>query len=159
MSRSPVSVCARKKWLNATSYSVAAEAKVEMCPPMPSWILLARTTMASEFLRVTLCPSWLKPLLGAGGTGLESVSSHAGGFYGANHLVGIGGDNCGTFGSAGFVAVGETRRRRQRSRFHIAIARGYTRKPEGLSWQVGRSLFLSQGPDSRMLARGPQLSS
>ena len=74
MSRSPVSVCARKKWLNATSYSVAAEAKVEMCPPMPSCILLARTTMARAFQRTRLLMrrsiSWLP---GNGGCWREGI--------------------------------------------------------------------------------------
>ena len=44
----------RKKWLNATSYSVAADAYVEMCPPMPSDARFARTTMAIAFHRTRL---------------------------------------------------------------------------------------------------------
>ena len=44
----------RKKWLKPTSYSVAADAKVEMCPPIPSSALLARTTMAAAFQRTRL---------------------------------------------------------------------------------------------------------
>ena len=43
-----------KKWLKATSYSVAAEAKVEMCPPMPLLSLFARTTIAMAFQRMML---------------------------------------------------------------------------------------------------------
>ena len=44
----------RKKWLKPTSYSVAAEAKVEMWPPMPSDVRLARTTIAIAFQRTRL---------------------------------------------------------------------------------------------------------
>ena len=44
----------RKKWLKPTSYSVAAEANVEMWPPMPSSALLARTTIAVAFQRTRL---------------------------------------------------------------------------------------------------------
>jgi hypothetical protein len=45
---------ARKKWFMPTSISVAEEAKVEMCPPMPSSYLLARTTIATAFHRTRL---------------------------------------------------------------------------------------------------------
>ncbi len=43
-----------KKWLKPTSYSVAADAKVEMWPPMPSLNLFARTTIDSAFQRTRL---------------------------------------------------------------------------------------------------------
>jgi hypothetical protein len=43
-----------KKWLNPTSYKVAAEAYVEMWPPIPSSILFAFTTIASAFHRTRL---------------------------------------------------------------------------------------------------------
>ncbi len=40
-----------QKWLNPTSYRVAAEAKLERCPPTLV-CLLARTTIAIAFQRV-----------------------------------------------------------------------------------------------------------
>jgi hypothetical protein len=40
--------------LKPTSYNVAAEANVEMCPPMPSSALFARTTIAAAFQRTKL---------------------------------------------------------------------------------------------------------
>jgi hypothetical protein len=43
-----------KKWLKPTSYKVAADANVEMWPPMPSLSLLARTTIDSAFQRTRL---------------------------------------------------------------------------------------------------------
>jgi hypothetical protein len=42
---------ARKKWLKPTSKRVAAEAYVEMCPPMPDSSRFARTTIAIAFQR------------------------------------------------------------------------------------------------------------
>ena len=53
-SRSPFSVRALRKWLNATSYRVAAEAYVEICPPIPFSTRFARTTMAIAFQRTRL---------------------------------------------------------------------------------------------------------
>ena len=44
----------RKKWLNPTSYSVALEAYVEMCPPSVELARLALTTMAIAFQRMRL---------------------------------------------------------------------------------------------------------
>ena len=38
-----------KKWLKATSYKVAAEAKVDMCPPIPGFSLFAFATIAIAF--------------------------------------------------------------------------------------------------------------
>src|SRR5688572_23871548 len=54
MSPSLRSPLPRKKWLNPTSYNVAAEANVEMWPPMPSSSLFALTTIASAFQRTRL---------------------------------------------------------------------------------------------------------
>ena len=54
MSPSCASVRPRKKWLKPTSYSVAAEAYDEMCPPIPSLSLFARTTIESAFQRTRL---------------------------------------------------------------------------------------------------------
>ncbi len=53
-SPSPSRPLPRKKWLKPTSYSVAADAYVEMWPPMPSDSRLARTTIAMAFQRIRL---------------------------------------------------------------------------------------------------------
>ena len=42
----------RKKWLKPTSYRLAALAYVDRWPPMPSYFVFARSTMASAFQRI-----------------------------------------------------------------------------------------------------------
>ena len=43
----------RKKWFRPTSYSVAAEAYVEMCPPTPTPGRCARCTSTAAFQRIS----------------------------------------------------------------------------------------------------------
>src|SRR5438477_8249729 len=67
------------------------------------------------------------------------------------------GRNVGGPSPAPFVALGHSFRGKQRTRLHAAVAGRLVCEPEGLSWKVGRALFLSQGSDSGLLPRSPQL--
>jgi hypothetical protein len=57
-------VLPRKKCSNPTSSSVAADAKVEMCPPIPAERRFARTTMAIAFQRIKLLTPLDRPIAG-----------------------------------------------------------------------------------------------
>jgi hypothetical protein len=60
--------------LKPTSYNVAAEAKVEICPPMPGSFLFARSTIAIAFQRTRLLMRRSISWLPGNGTSWSDVS-------------------------------------------------------------------------------------